>query len=115
MRKCKFTGFESCGYVCVGYEIANEQTRYCKRKLTPDGKKALAKSFHSKDYKYPWVKLTSDGKALKHITLSAAQTRKIYNGLATVDDYVKKLERNRSKTIIKKSDVKERVNYCFCD
>ena len=113
MRKSKFVGIMSNGYTCVGCEVADVQPKTCRKKLTITGRKAKTKSPYSKQYQYPFVKLTSDGKALKHITLSAAQVRKVYNGLATVEDYVKQRERNRSRTA--KTDIKERVNYCFCD
>ena len=54
-------------------------------------------------------KFTSDGKAIKSIMLNAAQTRMVYLGKATVAEYVKKKERKRSR------ELKERVNYIFCD
>ena len=110
MRKSKFVGTKSGDYICIGYEVADVQPKLCRKKLTPEGKRAKTKSPHSQQYKYPYAKLTSDGKAIKHITLSAHQARRVYNGLATVDDYVKKMERKRAK-----ADIMERVNYCFCD
>ena len=108
MKKSKFVGTKSGDYTCVGCEVADVQPKYCRKKLTPDGKKAKTKSYRSQQYRYPYAKLTSDGKAVKHITLSAAQARKVYNGLATVDEYVKRKERKRART-----DIKKGVNYCF--
>lgn len=110
MRKSKFIGTESGEYTCIGCEVADVQPRYCRKKLTAEGKKAKTKSYHSQQYRYPYAKLTSDGKAIKHITLTAAQARRVYNGLATVDDYVKKMENKKNHVSIKK-----RANYCFCN
>ena len=109
MKKSKFVGTKSGGYTCIGIGVADVQPKYCRRKRTEDGKKAKTRSPHSQQYNYNYAKLTSDGKAIKHITLSAAQARKVYNGLATVDEYVKKKERKRPQA------VQESVNYCFCD
>ena len=110
MKKSKFVGTKSGDYTCIGIEVADVQPKYCRRKLTEDGKKAKTKSYHSQQYRYPYAKLTSDGKAIKHITLTAAQARKVYNGQATVDEYVKKMEQKKARMTVKKS-----VNYCFCD
>ena len=109
MKKSKFIGTKSGEYTCIDISVADVQPAYCRRKLTTDGKKAKTKSPHSQQYKYLYAKLTSDGKAIKHITLNAAQARKVLRGLATVDDYVKKTERKRSRT------VQGRVSYTFCD
>lgn len=110
MRKSKFVGTKSGDYTCIGFGVADVQPKFCRKKLTSDGKKAKTKSPYSRQYDYNYAKFTSDGKAIKHITLSASQARRVYNGLATVDEYVKKMERKRAQ-----ADIKDRVNYCFCD
>ena len=109
MKRSKFVGTKSGDYTCIGIDVADVQPRYCRRKLTPDGKKAKTKSYHSQQYKYQYAKFTSDGNAIKHITLRADQARKVFKGLATVAEYVEKMERKHSR-----AEVKERVNYCFC-
>lgn len=111
MKKSKFIGLQNCGYTCTGIEVADVQPKRCRKKTTADGKKAKTKSPYSKQYRYPFEKLTSDGKAIKSIMLSAAQARNVYRGLVTVDEYVKKKERKRSQTY----SLNERVNYSFCD
>ena len=109
MRKSKFIGTQSGDYSCIGAVVIDVQPKYCRRKVNADGTKAKTKSHHSQQYGYSWEKLTSDGKAIKSIMLNATQTRKVYRGLATVEEYVKKKELKRSRV------PKERINYCFCD
>lgn len=111
MRKSKFIGLQNCGYTCTGIGVADVQSKLCRKKITADGKKAKTKSPYSKQYNYFFEKFTSDGKAIKSIILSADQARKVYRGLATVDEYVKRKERKRSQLI----NFKERINYSFCD
>ena len=109
MKKSKYLGIKSGDYICTDIMVADVQPKYCRRKITIDGKKAKTKSPHSQQYAYNFAKLTSDGKAIKSTLLNAAQARSVYRGLTTVDTYVKKKEQKRSQTF------KERVSYCFCD
>ena len=109
MKKSKFIGMQSGDYTCTGVMVVDVQPKYCRTKFTADGKKVKTKSYHSQQYGYSCEKFTSDGKAIKSIILSAAQARNVYNGRATVEEYVKRKERKHSK------DFKARVNYCFCN
>jgi hypothetical protein len=109
MRKSKFVGMQNGIWECVRCVTASIQGRYCAFKRTADNKKAKAKHPGSRNYEYLWRRLTSDGKAYKYITLTAAQTNKILRGLATVEEYAQKKEAKRSFEHI------ERVSYCFCD
>jgi hypothetical protein len=108
MRKSKFVGTRCGDYVCAGAMVVDVQPKYCRRKVTADGTRAKTRSHHSQQYGYPWEKRTSDGKAIKSIILNAAQTRKVYRGLATVDEFVKRKERKLARTF------KDRINYSFC-
>ena len=109
MIRSKFIGTRSGDYTCTEAAVVDVQPKYCRRKVNPDGTKAKTKSHHSQQYGYNWEKHTSDSKAIKTIMLNAAQARKVYRGLATVDEYVKKKELKRSKVF------KDRINYSFCD
>jgi hypothetical protein len=60
-------------------------------------------------YYYIFERLTSDGKAMKMIRLSAAQANLVLKGKKTVEDYALKKEVLRSQEFINK------VSYSFCD
>lgn len=109
MKKSKFVGVKDGLWECTRYAVSDVQGTRCKRKVDKNGKKARAKSPGSRQYEYEWCRLTSAGEAMKYITLSAAQSRKVYKGLASVEDYEKKKEAKRSLTY------KERISYSFCD
>ncbi len=109
MKKSKYLGTTSGDYVCTGVVVKDVQPKYCRKKIGADGKRVKTKSPHSQQYGYNYEKFTSDGKAIKSIVLMAYQARKVYLGLATVDEYVNRKERKRSLLFGK------RLNYSFCD
>lgn len=109
MKKSKFVGIKDGLWECLRYAIADVQGTRCKRKVDENGKKARAKSPGSRQYEYEWGRPTSDGEAMKYIKLTAAQVRKVYKGLATVEEYERKKEAKRSL------QHKERISYSFCD
>lgn len=109
MRKSKFVGTKDGLWECIRYVISDVQGTRCRKKVDINGKKARAKSPGSRQYEYEYCRPTSDGEAMKYITLTAAQARKVYRGLATVEEYETKKEALRSL------QHKERISYCFCD
>jgi hypothetical protein len=111
MKKSKFVGLRDGLWECIGYMVSDVQGARCKKKLDDMGKKARTKSPGSRQYDYEWCRPTSDGEAMKYITLSAYQAKRVYKGLATVEEYAKKKE---AKQLQKQSRTyKERVSYSF--
>lgn len=107
MRRSKFLGNIYDGWICTRVAVADVQPAFCRRKV--DGKRVRSKSPGSKQYSYELNRLTSDGKAMKNIVLTAAQMRKVARGLITVEEFSLQREAKRSL------EYKERISYTFCD
>lgn len=103
MRISKYLNLRSGNWICVAVNIAGVTPSF-----KPGTKIRYASAGHRR-YEYTFQRPTSDGKAFKVITLTAAQARLVLNGQKTVEEYAKqkKLER---PTVVKK-----KVSYNFCD
>lgn len=108
MRKSKYIGLKSGDWKCTGIEIARVQPAYTKKR-SATGKRIRSRNPGRQTYGYVFERLTHDGKAMKIITLNAAQASKVYKGLKTVEAF--SLEKEAKRSLI----TKENICYSFCD
>ena len=108
MRKSKYLGMESAGWLCTHVGVASVQPIYKKYERDALGRRVKSKSPGSMQYYYIFERLTSDAKAMKMIRLNAAQARQVLEGKFTVEDFAKKKAAKHSQVF------KEKVSYSFC-
>lgn len=109
MRKSKYIGLRSEGWICTHVGIASVQGVYKKYERDVLGRKVRSKSPGSKQYYYIFERLTHDGKAMKMIRLSAAQAKLVLDRKKTVEEFALQKEKERSQVFTQK------VSYSFCD
>lgn len=88
-------GFDN-GWVCVEVGLANVQTKKRKRP-------------GHRNYKYCFIRLTSDGKADKQVWLNSKEVSKVGKGLITVESIA---DKRKAK---KEQKASRGVSYVFCD
>lgn len=103
MRISKYINLRSGDWICVGVNIAGVTPSY------KPGTRVRYVSAGHRRYDYTFQRPTSDGKAFKVVTLSAAQAKLVLNGQKTVEEYAKKKKLNRTCAI------KDKVSYNFFD
>lgn len=103
--KSKYIGMRSGKWICTYAGVATVTPAY-KRK---EGKRVKCSSAGHRQYYYIWERLTSDGKAMKMIRLTAAQTLKVRKGLLEVEAVA------RQKKQLPLPSFTEKVSYSFCD
>ena len=108
MRKSKYIGLKSGAWVCTHLSVARVQPAY-KEKRNALGKRVRNLYPGHQTYQYTFDRLTSDGKAIKSITLNAHQARQVLQGWKSVEEFSIQKELERSL------DYKDRVSYSFCD
>lgn len=108
MRTSKYIGFQSGAWVCTEVAVARVQPVF-RAKRNKLGNRIRNKYPGHQTYNYIFERYTSDGKAIKIVSLNAKQAYQVYCGKLTVEEIADKRHTQKATSF------KDRVSYSFCD
>jgi len=103
--KSKYMGMKSGKWTCTHVGVAKVTPAFKK----VEGKRVRCSSAGHRQYYYIWERLTSDGKAMKMIRLTAAQVLKVRKGLLEVEAVARQKKQQLFPAFT------DKVSYSFCD